>query len=112
MKKVLYGILILAIIGGIAKSCESCSGSNNKSPEGTYYYSSGNENGKIVVDKNKDFVITGRMGYTDVYYTGGIDSQNKLRIRGGDIPTNMLGMEFGEWDGDEIVSGGWTFKKK
>lgn len=102
---------ILPLICVICLFMYSCN-VGSSTPEGTYYFSRGNENGKIVVDKNKDFVITGKMGYEQVYYIGGIDSQNKLRIRGGNIPYEMLGIEFGEWEGNKIVSGGWIFIKK
>ena len=131
MKKVLYWIMILAVIGGIGKSCESCSSDDNKEAttkqahmnnsdgyyDGQYSFRRGLEHGDLEI-RGDGWAVT----YVDNDPITGSYSPHSFngRIKGSNLVIgnvqysydySYVGEIFAEFDGKNISSGGWTYTR-
>lgn len=128
MKKVIYWILALAIIGGIVKSCEGCSSDKEKPNttkqfhmnnsdgyyDGHYAYRSGMEWGNLEIKGN----VWSAQGLQEMPFSGLEEFGYSGVIRGDELivsctmyGTNATGEVFAEFDGNNISSGGWTYRR-
>lgn len=130
MKKVVYWILFLAVIGGIGKACESSSSENEKTSsiqahlnnsdgyyDGHYSFRCGLEYGDLEI-RGDGWAVTyvDKNPLTDSYsphsFNGRIKGSNLIV---GDAQYSYdysyVGEIFAEFDGKNISSGGWTYTR-
>lgn len=127
MKKVLYWILIFAAIGGITKSCESCSSDNKETKseqahknnndgyyDGQYSFRRGMEWGELKIE-GQAWIAQGvqEMPFSGLEQFGysGVIRGTELIVNQTMYGTNATGEVFAEFDGNKISTGGWTYTR-